>query len=99
MKDQLLRELEKVKKKYPQRKWRALMIKDNDLNFTFTFRGSIGITTIESNSYNGVIYKLIEQNNLDPDEDYPLTIGLIVDEEYFMMSTSRGLLWIKKYGI
>ena len=71
----LIKKLEQLQKKYPQQKLRALVIDDSDLNFTFTFRGHIGITAIESNRYNGILYQRITQDRTNLANSQPLKIG------------------------
>lgn len=91
--------LNELQKKYPQTKLRALVIKDNDLNFTFTFRGHIGITAIESNRYNGILYQRITQDRTSLDNSQPLRIELIVQEKAFLMSVNRAFELLNQYGI
>lgn len=91
--------LQELQKRCPQRKLRALVIEDTDLNFTFTFRRSIGVTTIESNRYNGILYQRITQDRTKSGDPGALKIELIVDNERFDTSTVRSLPLIKKYEI
>lgn len=95
----LLQKLDELQKKYPQEKLRALVIKDSNLNFTFTFRGHIGITAIESNRYNGILYQRITQDRTDLGNPGPLKVELIVQERPFLLSVNRAIELIKKYGI
>ena len=91
--------LQELQKKHPQKKLRALAITDSDLNFTFTFRRAIGVTTIESNRYEGIIYQRITQDRTQSGNPNALKIELIVDSELFDISTVRSLSLIKKYEI
>lgn len=91
--------LQELQKKHPQKKLRALVITTNDLNFTFTFRGLIGITAIESNCYNGIIFQRITQDRTDLNSPNPLRIELIVQEEDFLLSVNRSSTLLKEYGI
>ena len=43
--------LQELKNEYPELNLKALVIKNNDLNFAFTLRNYFGVTTIESNDY------------------------------------------------
>lgn len=95
----LIKKLERLQKKYPQQKLRALVIEDSDLNFTFTFRGHIGITAIESNRYNGILYQRITQDRTNLANPQPLKIELIVQEKVFLMSVNRAIELLNRYGI
>lgn len=96
---ELQKKLEQLQKKCPQQKLRALVIEDNDLNFTFTFRGHIGITAIESNRYNGILYQRITQDRTNLDNPQPLRVELIVQEKVFLMSVNRAIELLNRYGI
>lgn len=95
----LVDKLQEFQKKYPQHKLRALVIEDSDLNFTFTARGFIGVTAIESNRYNGIMYQRITQDRTDPDNPSALKVELIVQEEAFLLSVNRSFYLLSKYGI
>ena len=95
----LIKKLERLQKKYPQQKLRALVIEDSDLNFTFTFRGHIGITSIESNRYNVILYQRITQDRTNLANPQPLKIELIVQEKVFLMSVNRAIELLNRYGI
>lgn len=99
MKLNLKDKLNELQKKHPQTKLRALVIEDTDLNFTFTFRRSLGITAIESNRYNGILFQRITQDRTDPENPNSLKIELIVNSEEFDISTVRSMSLIKKYEI
>lgn len=96
---ELQQKLEQLQKKHPQQKLRALVIEDSDLNFTFTFRGHIGITAIESNRYNGILYQRITQDRTNLDNPHSLKIELIVQEKRFLMSVNRAVELLNQYGI
>lgn len=96
---ELMNKLEQLQKKNPQQKLRALVIKDNSLNFTFTFRGHIGITAIESNRYNGILYQRITQDRTDLNNSRPIKVELIVQEKAFLMSANRAIELLNRYGI
>lgn len=91
--------LDELQKKHPQTKLRALVIEDTDLNFTFTFRRSLGITAIESNRYNGILFQRITQDRTDLENPNSLKIELIVKEEDFLLSVNRSSVLLSKYGI
>lgn len=91
--------LDELQKKHPQTKLRALVIEDTDLNFTFTFRRSLGITAIESNQYNGILFQRITQDRTDLENPSSLKIELIVKEEDFLLSVNRSSVLLSKYGI
>lgn len=91
--------LNELQKKHPQTKLRALVIEDTDLNFTFTFRKAIGITAIESNRYNGILYQRITQDRTKAGETGTLKIELIVKADEFDFSTVRSMSLTKKYEI
>lgn len=95
------KKLHQLQKKHPQTKLRALVIKDNNLNFTFTFtfREHIGITAIESNRYNGILYQQITQDRTNLDNSQPLKVELIVQEKTFLMSVNRASELLSQYGI
>lgn len=99
MKTNLKDKLHELQKKYPQEKLRALVIKDSDLNFAFTFRRAIGVTTIESNRYNGILYQRITQDRTDFGNPNSLKVELIVNSKYFDVSTVRSLALVNKYEI
>ena len=46
--------LQELKNEYPELNLKALVIKNNDLNFAFTLRNYFGVSTIESNDYQGI---------------------------------------------
>lgn len=96
---ELMNKLEQLQKKNPQQKLRALVIEDNSLNFTFTFRGRIGITAIESNRYNGILYQRITQDRTDLNNSQPIKVELIVQEKAFLMSANRAIELLNRYGI
>lgn len=50
--------LQELKNEYPELNLKALVIKNNDLNFAFTFRNYFGVSTIESNDYQGILYQI-----------------------------------------
>ena len=47
--------LQELKNEYPELNLKALVIKNNDLNFAFTLRNYFGVSTIESNDYQGIL--------------------------------------------
>lgn len=96
---ELKAKLDELQKKHPQTKLRALVIENTDLNFTFTFRRAIGVTTIESNRYEGIIYQRITQDRTQSGNPNALKIELIVKEEDFLLSVNRSSTLLNEYGI
>ncbi|MGQ0436771.1 hypothetical protein [Lactobacillus gasseri] len=99
MKEQLLKVLAEVQKKYPQRKWRALMIKDNDFTFSVTTRRAAKALSIDGSNYQGIVYLDIKHNSTRGLNPNALTVALIVDEKEFIYSGNLALILIKKYEI
>ncbi|WGN89815.1 hypothetical protein [Ligilactobacillus faecis] len=99
MKNDLLAKLEILKKKYPDREFRALLITDDSLNITTTLRNSLGTTTIDSHNYNGIVYQTIVQDKMFPKGHQALKLGLIVDKMEFLLSSSRAYALLMEYGI
>lgn len=95
----LRHKLSELQKKYPQHKLRALVIEDSNLNFAITGRKEVGVLTIESNVYKGIWWQQITQDKTAQNDHSALRVELIVDEQEFMLSSSRSLYLIREYGI
>lgn len=91
--------LQELKNEYPELNLKALVIKNNDLNFTFTLRNYFGVSTIESNDYQGILYQRITQERTAQNKYPALVIEMVVDIEEFEESSNRSFYLIKEYGI
>lgn len=91
--------LQELKNEYPELNLKALVIKNNDLNFAFTLRKYFGVTTIESNDYQGILYQRITQERTIQNKYPVLVIEMIVDTEEFESSSNRAFYLVKEYGI
>ncbi|MEY8737151.1 hypothetical protein AB9M75_08015 [Lactobacillus sp. AN1001] len=99
MKEELLAKLEELKKQYPERTLRALLIEDDNLNFTITMRKWVGSTIIESHNFNGIMYQQIIQDKTLGGDKPAVKVGLIVAKYEFLLSSSRAYALLMEYGI
>ena len=91
--------LQELKNAYPELNLKALVIKYNDLNFAYTLRNYFGVSTIESNDYQGILYQRITQERTAQNKYPALVIEMVVDIEEFESSSNRSFYLIKEYGI
>ena len=91
--------LQELKNEYPELNLKALVIKNNDLNFAFTLRNYFRVSTIESNDYQGILYQRITQERTAQNKYPALVIEMVVDIEEFESSSNRSFYLIKEYGI
>lgn len=95
----LIKKLERLQKKYPQQKLRALVIKDSDLNFTLSAKRCASTLSIEGSAYNGIIFQRMTVDKEKPLNPKALIVELIVGENEFLTSGNRALHLLKQYGI
>ena len=91
--------LQELKNEYPELNLKALVIKNNDLNFAFTLRNYFGVSTIESNDYQGILYQRITQERTAQNKYPALVIEMVVDIEEFESSSYRSFYLIIDFGI
>ena len=95
----LIKKLERLQKKYPQQKLRALVIEDSDLNFTLSAKRCASTLSIEGSAYKGILFQRVTINKGKTLNPKALTVELVVGEKEFLTSGNLALYLIKKYGI
>lgn len=100
MQDENLKEkFFKLKKQYPQKKWRILQLKDLDFTFSLTACKAAKTFSIDGTTYKGIVYLNMIHDLSNGLKSNALTIELIIDAEEFLKSGNFALMLLKKYEI